>query len=233
MRLQRMPRIIDLNKKLEMIPGKSSRKNLVGKLGKYNTISSLAANALAEIFQNSHFAQKVFPEVNLNSVNSNATSAQNAAGKIVAKLQADAENIQHKFVEDKFVELREAMTRAQSNIKDTWRRSVETKVRGYSGLIKAASDAGLSGSKTLQTTLYKLEAEVTHLPAKATDVSRIAGQFQQLENAVASLNLSGKAGEFLIAVAAEGASPRQLLDPEVVEFVEKYDLWSTLTVKLR
>lgn len=230
---QQMPKIIDLNKKLETIPGKSSRKNLVGKLGQYNTISNLAANALGEALQASYFAEKVFPEINLNAVTSNSTSARNSAGKIVAKLRADVQNIQNKFVEDKFVELKEAVTRAQSNIKEAWRRSVETKVKGYSGLIKAANDAGLSGSKSLQSTLDRLETESTHTPANTTDVSRITAYFEQLENAVARLDLKGKAGEFLIAVASDGASPRHLLDPEVVEFIEKYDLWSTLTVKLR
>lgn len=227
-----MPTIADLQARLKSIPGKRDRKNLVGKLRQYRDLSASAAPCLYESLQSLSMSTQIFPDVNTNAVVTNSAAARKAAEKIYAKLQSDPANIETNSVAEKFIELRDKTENVQRNVKDNWKRSIETKVNSFRGVIRAASDAGVRGASMLQSTVNELLSEADRLPSNNTDVARVTAECAQLENAVSSLNLTGKGGKFLVAAAEGTADARDLLDKDVIAFIEEYDLWSALTVRL-
>lgn len=227
-----MPNIEVLKTKLLSIPGKRERKNLTGKLQGYRAIASLAADSLSESQRSLQVSSTIFPGIRTNTITSHLAAARKAAEKIHAKLQADPANVLSNSVAEKFTELKERTDFVRKNSRETWKRLVESRVNDFSGLVLAATDAGLEGAAAIQATISRLQNESSELPNNEAEVQRIASEFEQVEKAVSLLNLAGKGGKFLIAAASGRADPRALLEEEVVEFINKYNLWEALSVRL-
>lgn len=228
-----MGKVDELIKTLESIPQKREMKNVVGKLRDYSNIAALAAEAVTESIESREYIENVFMGAVPEKFAINIGAARSASLKLIRNLEGHPEKINEKNVSERFDELKGAVDRAQSNLKDGWKKSVENKTTNYGPLVEAALKAKMNGSDKFQSSLSALQREANKIPSSNDDVTRVQKLNESLKGSMSELGLAGKGGEFLNSAMAGTADALELRDPEVIEFLDKYALWKVISVGLK
>lgn len=227
-----MSRWLELKKKIESIPEKERRKNLVGKLAHYNQKTTQAYDSLVWSVRTQQCVRSIFPNGGFQRSVEQTRKASNVARTLQKKLVKQIEAIKEDALDKQFLAIDEFAKAAQRNLKEQWNDLLARKIADFEKLVNAASGANLAGSKSLTGILNRLRAQIVNPPHHDDAAKRIATDLETLENSVGTLGLKGRAGEFLMAAAAGQGNPKDLGDPEIVAFIERYNLWSLLKVKL-
>jgi hypothetical protein len=227
-----MSKLSDLKDKIESIPGKQRRKNLVSTLAQYSQTTLGARDTLKKTAQVERYARVVFPNEDFQRVAESSRKAANVARRLHRKLNGKAEAVELKSSNDQFINLVDYARASQTALKDRWSQLLTKKVADFDNLVRTASGANLEGSRALVQTLDRLRTRTGDLPKSEQDARNVAADLKSLDESVSTLGLKGKAGEFLAAASAGSGNPRDLCDPEVTEFIERNNLWGLLTVKL-
>jgi hypothetical protein len=106
------------------------------------------------------------------------------------------------------------------------------KVADFENLVKAARGANLEGNLSMVEIMRRLSESAGTPPTNEQAAQRIVADINRLDESVSTLGLKGRAGQFLVDAAAGRGNPQDLLAPEVKEFIEQYELWGLLTVRL-
>jgi len=226
-----MSKLQELKIKIESIPEKRSRKNLVGKLAQYDQMSTQAKGVLTKCIRELHYVQSVFPSGDFQRVAEQTARAANVARRLRRRLE-NISVIETKTSNDQFISISEYAKSAQTALKDRWTQLLTRRIADFENLAKAASSANLEGSRGMVEKLNRLDDRVGAPPISEEITQRIVADLHDLEKSVSTLGLEGRPGEFLVAAANEQGNPQDLLDSEVAAFIEKYNLWGLLTVKL-
>ena len=227
-----MSKWLELKGKIESIPDKERRKDLVGKLAHYSLRTAEARDSLAQSFQSQRCSQSVFPDSNFQRSAEQSRKAASAARALQKKLVKQIEAIKEHALEKQFRDIDEYAKAAQKNLREQWKNLLDRKIADFGNLVKAASGANLAGSKSLTETLSRLRTQTENPPHNDEAAKRIMIDLESLENSVGTLGLKGRAGEFLMAAAMGQGDPKDLGNPEIVAFIERNNLWGLLTVKL-
>lgn len=228
-----MSKWLELKQKIETIPEKEGRKNLVGKLALYGSKTAEARDSLARSAQAQRCAQSVFPEGGFQRSEKQLSEAVSAARTLHKKLVKQIEAVEKDASEKQFLAIDEYAKAARNSLKDQWSNLLGRKIADFENLVKVASEADLAGSKSLTEILSRLRAQAANPPNNGEAAKRIAVDLESLKNSVSTLGLEGRVGKFLIAAAEGRGNPKDLGDPEIVAFIDRNNLWNLLSVKLR
>lgn len=227
-----MSKWLELKQKIESIPEKERRKNLVGKLARYSSKTAEARDSLARSAQAQRCAQSIFPEDSFQRSVKPLREAVSAARTLHKKLVKQIEDVETNASDKQFLAIDEYAKAARNNLKEQWGNLLGRKIADFENLVKAASEAQLAGSKNLTETLSRLRDQRENPPKNDDAAKRIAADLESLKNSVGTLGLEGRVGEFLIAAAEGRGNPKDLGAPEIVAFIDRNNLWNLLSVKL-
>jgi hypothetical protein len=227
-----MSKWLELKQKIEDIPEKEGRKNLVGRLARYSSKTAEARDSLVQSAQAQLFAQSVFPEEGFQRSAKQLSEAVSAARTLHKRLVKQIEAVETTASDKQFLAIDEYAKAARNNLKEQWNNLLGRKIADFDNLVKAASGAQLAGSKNLTETLSRLRDQRASPPNNDAAAKRVAADLESLKNYVSTLGLEGRVGEFLIAAAEGRGNPKDLGDPEIVTFIERNELWNLLSVRL-
>jgi hypothetical protein len=227
-----MSKLHELKAKIASLPDKERRKNIVVHLARYNQLVSAAYDTLAKVSRSQSYAQTVFPDGDFQRVAEQGRKASSAARRLRRKLSENIDAVETKSSDAQFIAIGDYAKTSQSALKDRWSQLLTRKVGDFENLVRAAEGANLTGSRVLTHTLGRLREQSGAPPKGMEAARRTAADIRTLEESVNTLGLTGRSGEFLVAAAAGRGNPRDLCDPEVSEFIERYSLWGLLSVKL-
>jgi uncharacterized phage infection (PIP) family protein YhgE len=225
-----MSKIQELKKKLESIPAKQSRKNLVSKLDQYAKITEAASTMIQMCASAKQYAQQVFGDEEFQKVSDHTRKAVNTAKRLRDKLTDKVEAVEKSDAQ--FRDISDAAKSAQAALRDRWNFLLNKKVEEFERIVRAAKDANLGGSRALEQTLHRLSGQINNPPQSGDVAQRIEQDLKGLVNSVQTLGLEGPAGQFLVEAAAGRGRAKDLSNPEIIKFIERYNLWNSLNVRL-
>lgn len=225
-----MSKIQELKKKLESIPAKQSRKNLVSKLDQYAKIAAAASVTLQTCASAKVYAQHVFADEDFQRVSDQTKKAVNTAKRLRDKLADKVEAVEKSDAQ--FRDISDASRSAQVALRDRWNLLLSKKIEEFERIGRAAKDANLSGSRSLEQILRRLSNHVNSPPQNADAAQRIEQDLKGLVASVQSLGLEGPVGRFLVEASAGRGRAKDLSNPEIIKFIERYHLWDSLNIRL-
>jgi len=225
-----MSKLTELKTKLEAIPQKQSRKDLVGKLERYGALSETASATLAKCREEQTYARQVFIDESFQRTSEQIRSAIGYAKRLHAKLGDKIEAVDTS--DSQFSSLSDAAKTATTSLKTRWSDLLTKKIEEFERVIKAAKDANLKGSRPLEQIILRLRANINAPPQNKQAAERINQDLKSLLTSVQTLGLEGPGGQFLVDAAAGKGRAKDLTNPEIADFIERYKLWNSLNVKL-
>jgi hypothetical protein len=114
-----------------------------------------------------------------------------------------------------------------------WRQFVTQQVNAYAQLANASTTARLVGAARLAQAVRQLGPYISEPPCDDISAEQVARSLQEIRRALEHLGLQGRAGEFLVATARDGAPTQMLYEQEVQQFLDNNStLRDLLKVKL-
>jgi hypothetical protein len=203
---------------------------LVGNLKRFSEVAERSRELLALSTAGSARAKLVFPDIELSNAAEKISSARKKAKSCLREVSQNLDAVAKIGFENRLIEMKDHSGASIRPITDAWQKRVQDILRPYEILVTIVAERKLKGSETLIATLGVIRSVQNELP----DTNRAAIQIKQhisdLPGIVSSLGLTGKVGEFLIAVSRGLGSPRDLENLEIRDFLDKYGLWSSLRV---
>lgn len=225
-----MSKLQELRTKLEAIPEKQRRKNLVGKLEQYGKLAAVASATLAKCSEEEKYARQVFAEEDFATSAEYTRKAINSATRLRTKLTEKIEAVE--TAEGQFTSLSESATLANTSLKNRWKDLLTKRLEQFHKLVKVAKDANLPGNRVLEQTLTRLSNDTNTPPQSAEAVERIEKDLKSVVNSVQALGLEGRGAQFLVEAIAGRGRAKDLSVPEVTQLIERYNLWDALSVRL-
>jgi len=227
-----MLKLHELKVRIESIPEKRRRKNLVGKLQQYNQMTTQAREVVTACSRGQRYAKLVFPDGDFQRIAEQTRKAANVARRLRKKIAENMDAIETKASNDQFISIGDSARFAHATLKDRWGQLIVRKVADFENLVKAARGANLEGNLSMVEIMRRLSESAGTPPTNEQAAQRIVADINRLDESVSTLGLKGRAGQFLVDAAAGRGNPQDLLAPEVKEFIEQYELWGLLTVRL-
>jgi len=225
-----MSKLQELKAKLEAIPDKQRRKDLVGKLERYGTLTVTAAETLLKCTEAQSHARQVFTDEEFQKTTEQTRRAIGYASRLRTKLADNIEAVETS--EAQFSALSESAKLANTALKTRWSDLLTKRVEEFGKLVKVAKDANLPGNRALEQTLLRLRTYTNNPPPSREEAQRIENDLKSVVDSIQKLGLEGRGAEFLLAAIAGQGRAKDLSDPEVTELVERYKLWDSLSVRL-
>lgn len=229
-----MSKIRELTNQIATIPDKERRKNQVGSLeatrDKLRMLTAIA-NGAAEVCM----ASTAINGANfVSKAHQGIVQAGASAKQLNAHLTKGGAIAGNKRADELLTQVSERISAAASAVQRGWVSVVQVNANRYEPLAEVARKLGLPGAPGLDRALSQVRRWEGSPPTTAAGAEDFSTAIAQVRGSVESLGFKGKADAFMIAAAAGAASARDLLDPDVVAFLnENPAIWGLLQVKLR
>ena len=217
---------------LVSLPAKTKNKNLLGRLQQFSQSATKVKQTLSGSLEVSKRLLSVFPDAELNSLAPKVSEIKRKAKSAHRDLTGNVDVVSKTSFESKMIEMDEAAASTVKPLSDLWQKRIDEAVTPYIRLSQAVADLKLKGSGELQKHLNALQATRTRLPSSDEEALATKDRLQALPAVIGTLGLTGRAGKFLVAVADRNGDAKDLDDPEIREFLDRYDLWGSLRVSL-
>ena len=228
-----MSKIQDLTTQIATIPEKEKRKNQVGSLeaarDKVRELAALISGtadvcAAVSIVNGATFVVRVRQVI---------AQAGSSAKQLNAHLAKGGQISGNKKAEDLLATMSERVARAATLIRNGWSGLAQGYAIKYQPLADVAKQIGLPGAPLLERALSQVRLWETEPPNSADVAKKFDVAVDQIRGSIEGLGFEGKAGAFMVAAANGNASARDLLDPDVGAFLNKYpSVWGLLQVRL-
>src|ERR1043165_3345570 len=119
-----MSKLIELKERIESIPDKRRRKNLVGKLLQYDQMTTQSHDVLNACVLGQHYANMVFPVGDFQKVSEQTSKAANTARRLRRKIAEDIDAIETKGANDQFISIGDSARLGHATLKDRWAQLV-------------------------------------------------------------------------------------------------------------
>lgn len=225
-----MTRLEQLKARVEALPGKREKQNLIDLLRKFGEDLSGARVNLATAMTQVEHARRVFAEIPRQDVDEAVRKAALSARRLRSTLEKNLGDILTPGVEKRVLTLKDSAKEAASGVRESWKTMLDRQVGALRPIVTIARDARLQGGEELAHRLDKLAA--LRAPATAEEAAALKSQLESLRESVTALGLKGKAGEFLMRAAQGLARAKDLEQPEVRDVLDRFQLWDRLSVKL-
>lgn len=217
---------------LEALPDKERKKDLVGNLRQLAQSAVQARDSLEKSFKSARLVQAVFSGTEFRQLLEKAADAARTARAGGKKLAADVRVVSKDSFDKQIVAIKEYATAGANSVSDVWQKRLNTHIDTYQRIADAARLARVPGSEPLEGTLNELRTRQRALPSDATDAARLARKVAGLSETINKLGLTGKTRDFLVAAANGQASARDLEQPEIRDWLTRYQLWDILRVSV-
>jgi|ERR1039458_665315 hypothetical protein len=217
---------------LESLPEKEQKKDLVGNLRQFAQSTAQACNSLETSFQTARLVQGIFSGTEFRQLREKAADAARTARACDKKLVADVRVVSKDSFDKQVVAIKDYATAGANSVSDVWQKKLNTHIETYQRIADAARLARVPGSEPLEGTLNELRTRQRLLPSDAIDAAKLAKKVAGVAETIQNLGLTGKPREFLIAAANGQASARDLDQPDIREWLTRYQLWDILRVRV-
>ncbi len=214
------------------LPEKTRNKNLAGALRRYGEMAEKADESLSLSYRTAKLVKAVFGNSSFPVLDDRASKAAAGARHCQKELAKSIDAVTKNSFEERMIAIKDFAAASGKPVTDVWEKRVSEAIHAYEQVAKVAADRGLPGGRELEAKLTDLRNRTSRPPNDDNDARTFALKLGGLPQEVATLGLTGKAGDFLVAAAEGRASPRDLENPEVREFLDRYALWRSLHVSL-
>jgi len=221
-----------LREALLALPDKTRNKNLAGSLRRFAEMAEKADESLSLSYRTAKLVTAVFGTSSFPVLSDRASKAAAAARYCQKELAKSIDTVTKNSFEERMIAIKDFAAASGKPVTDVWEKSVSDAIHAYEQVSKVAADRGLPGGRELEAKLTDLRNRTSRPPHDDNDARTFALKLAGLPQEVATLGLTGKAGDFLVAAAEGRGSPRDLENPEVREFLDRYALWGSLRVSL-
>jgi len=227
-----MSNLLSLKDKILSITGKRQRSDLVGKLRQYSEKMKKANNLLEKEVNGRKQSLYVSPESDFSESAGKVAKASRIAGNISTKLSSDPNVIEKKTTDTSLVNISDLADSSHTILKNQWKNLIQGQVATFESLVTAAKEAKLEGSIRLESLLLSIKGRAQNPPATREEAEKIRQELDALIKTVSELGLEGEVAKFLVNAAAGKGDPQALYIPEVKQFIERFNLWHLLQVKI-
>ena len=215
---------------LESLPEKEQRKELVGDLRKFTRSAEQACASLGEAFAIASLVQDVFPDTEFRQLHEKAADAARTARACHKKLGADIHVVSKDSFDKQIVAIKEYSTAGSNSVPGIWQKRLTAHLDAYQRIAEAAQVARVPGSEPLEAMLKELHARQLVPPRNTADASELTRKVGGLAQTIQELGLTGKIRDFLIAASNAQARAQDLEEPDIREWLTRYQLWDILRV---
>ena len=228
-----MSRIRALTLQVASIPDKERRKNQVGELQAARDRLRQSADVVRKSNSDCGALESVSDTAFVPVAREALAKAGSSAKQLHDRLAKGGTIATDKKAESLLTTLCEHVSRSEKQIQTGWSVLVESCARRYQPLAEVATQVGLPGASSLDAAIAVVRGWTKQVPSSMDDANRFNEAREQIVASVTKLGFDGKAGWFMTKAAQGSAAARDLLDPEVVTFLDKYPtVWDLLKVKL-
>jgi hypothetical protein len=223
-----------LKERLEALPARREAAEQGDRFERFREQAAAARSAATQAHKAAEIAAQVLDDSGYREVLSRVGKAARRAASLRDRLLKDVAVVTADETGKVFATLSQMSTGALDLCKTTWKRTIETKLRGRAVLIEKLPShvLGNVGSE-LRETIAALQRECMRPPTTPTDADRVRGLLSDFDKLVQRLQLEGLVGTFLQALATDrGASLELLKDEAICSFLNEYQLWGAFRVKL-
>lgn len=223
-----------LKDRLEALPARREAAEQGDRFERFQKQAAAARSAVAQAFAAAEIATKVLNDPGYREVHTRVRRAAKRAASLRDELLGDVAAVTTDQTGKAFAGLSETSTGALDLCKTTWKRTIETKLRGRAVLVeKLPSNVLGDVGPELRETIKGLQQESARPPATSADSDRVSKLLLDFDKFVQRLKLQGPVGAFLQALATDGGASLELVKDDVVrEFLDAHQLWGAFRVKL-
>ena len=214
------------------LPEKTRNKNLVGSLRRFAEMAEKADETFTLSHQTAKLVMAVFGNSSFPVLTDRASKAATSARHCQKELAKSIDVVTKNSFEERIIAIKDFAAASSKPVTEVWEKGVADAIHAYEQVSKVAADRGLPGGRELESKLSDLRNRTSRPPQDDDDARTFAVRLAGLPQEVATLGLTGRAGEFLVAAAEGRGSPRDLENAEVREFLDRYALWGSLRVSL-
>ncbi len=226
-----MPNLKDLKQRLEKLPELRRESKLADRFGKYSSRTEVSYEKFVEASKKAENISDVFPESNcLGEVQTLIRKGIAKAKKLHREIDENPESVATRRVENEFLRIGELATQSSAKCKETWEREISKNVNKWKKLSDVVSNLNTKDGSDFKAAVDSLQRQ--QAPANSTEAERSKEALKKLRQGVGSMGLEGKFGRFLEQSANFGASPRDLVDPEVSSKLDEFELWDSFKIRL-
>lgn len=158
------------------------------------------------------------------------TGASRAAKRIIEVIRDNPERTPEARVGDGVSDIKTHAKEVQQGITGYWKAAIESRCELA---LATAAIASLSGSKSA----WDIEKRVKRvrsvgIPSSQKAIRDLADEFAELEQDVGKAGIPEAVRHFIELARRGSASPKDLEDREIRQFLEKNALWGRITVRL-
>lgn len=215
---------------LQSLPAKRRNKNLVGNLQSFSDHAERSQAVVAQAINGSARMKLVFPDMQLSSATEKISSARRKAKSCLRDLSQSIDAVAKPTFESRLIEMKDHATASIRLLNEAWQKRLGGVVEPYETIVVIVKEHKLQGSEALVAAIEAIKRAQGELPSTNEGANTIKKQITGLSEIITSLGLTGRVGEFLIAVSNGSGSPRDLEVKEIREFLDKYALWNSLRV---
>ena len=229
-----MPNLKSLKTRLEKLPQVEKELTLAASFRHYTGKVSNSRKRLESAKRDMENITNVFP----NSECQKAVSPLfNSSVKIVKTLRKEIETdpwfIEKTVAESKFVKLNEDANSAISKCKLIWNQEISGRITNWEKIAGVIKQLDVKGGQAFKQAFDKLKSWENKIPQNDNEVEQIKEALNSLQKGIANIGLEGGFGKFLKEAAEGGASPKDLLNDDIKDKFNEYNLWGSFWVQLK
>lgn len=228
-----MSNLVTLRDKILSIPDKRKRQDLVGTLRQYNEQAQKSSGLVRKVVAGRECAVEVFPDEQFTEPYEKLKQAARSSVSLLRRIEKNPDTIEKRKFDKVLADINDFAQLSNNTLKAQWKKLISERTHAFTAIVKAAKEANLKGSTKLQELLSSIEARINEPPISKELAVSIRSSLEELVRGVAVLGLEGSVGYFLIEATKGNADPRSLYDQEIRSFIERFDLWKLLRVKLQ
>jgi len=226
--ISKLKRLQNRMTKLEEL---KSELALSDQFGQYIKLFEIIRVSMEETRSGSYFAAEAYSnEIIKKKVITELKKVIRDAKKISKEINNDAYRVQSRAVENKVTDMKTSTESAATKLKDAWNKEITNNVSKWVGIAEVVNDLGAQGGRDFKLAVDKLKRAA--VPNTEEQVTKIKEEKNAVQNGISKLGLEGAFGKFLKLSAEGKASAKDLLNEEVRNKMDKYDLWDSFRVIL-
>jgi len=226
-----MPDLRILKVRLEKLPQLKAESHLAETFGDYTQKVAQLGDELRQTLQDMSYASKVHSNSDYNSkVLSELKRSVRESKKIYQVIDEDPQNVTKRATENKFVKLRDSVSKANKQCRNIWNQEIEKSIVKWEKIAVVVQDLGAKGGREFKQAVDSIRMQ--SIPQSDKEVDKVKGARNALQKGIAGLGLDDLFGKFLKDSVEGGASPRDLLKNEIREKLDDHKLWDSFKVRL-
>ncbi len=227
-----MTAVTELTERIERLPEKRTLKEMSGLLSQFGTKVGEAQGHLAFCTTRLPCATPVFP-TGFGPVEDGLSPVILQAQQMHRSLAADINAIRDAERRDGLARLVAGAAAVRGLFTRTWAGLMQSAVAADQGTAEIAEQLALPGHAEIRRSLTQLSAYAQEPPASAAQAATIQTLLTGLRRALDALPLQGEIGAFVQRLRLGTASPREVLQPDIREFLDQFNLWPRLRLSFQ